>query len=104
MSDSARKRSQGSGEDERIGNVQFRGTRTDAWESSSSAFTGSTNVRKYKRRCYLTALMILAEDISEDTLEALLKLGSAAIEVPGSEDPEEAMRQLKELGWRFRER
>ena len=85
-----------------IGLIQIRDGRTGAYAECQDAFTGTPNVRKHKRRCYLTAAMLLARHLDDETLEHLLELGSAAIDRPGSEDVARAIQRLHEVGWRFR--
>jgi hypothetical protein len=85
-----------------IGLIQIRDGRTGAYAECQEAFTGTPNVRKHKRRCYLTAAMLLAGHLDDETLECLLELGSAAIDRPGSEDVVKSIHRLREIGWSFR--
>lgn len=75
--------------------------RPDLYELSQFAFSGGTHLKKHRRRCYITAMLMLAPRLDPEVLRALVEAGESALENPGSESYGELVRRLKALGWKF---
>jgi len=75
--------------------------RPDLYELSQSAFSGGTHLKKHRRRCYITAMLMLAPRIDREVLRVLVETGESALENPGDEDDKETIKRLKALGWKF---
>jgi len=84
-----------------LGSIQFANARRDANRTALNGFTGMPHKKAEKRKAFLTAMMLIAPLLDQETRDILVGLGATALDRPGREDVQEAVRQLKRIGWKF---
>ena len=102
MTSQQQKRSDGS-QKPQPGSVEVQQGRRDLYRRAKAGFSGGEQARSRKRQHATVMFWAICGRLDPAALDVLHRGGEDAYERPGTEDVEDVIRQLRELGWRFRD-